>query len=143
MTGGVGTILNKSSWDINYLIQTNGTGFIIKIVLFLFIFLRIIAIIRTAKDITSRTNNSFLQVVCIILVTILSPIIGLPVYLIIRPLHYKKDKIPRRETLTLSVLQCYNCGNLNKQEDDFCNGCGEPLKLKCTNCKKTCSYHHN
>ncbi|MBU0625905.1 zinc ribbon domain-containing protein [Patescibacteria group bacterium] len=142
MTGGVGTILNKSSWDIDYLIQTNGTGFIVKIVLLFFIFLWIVAIIRTAKDITHRTNSSFLQVVCILLVTLLSPIIGLPVYLIIRPLHYKKDKLPRREALTLSLLQCYNCGNLNSQEDDFCNECGEPIKLQCKHCKKTCPYHH-
>jgi rRNA maturation endonuclease Nob1 len=83
-----------------------------------------------------------LQVVCILLITLLSPIIGLPLYLIIRPIHYQNDKILRREALTLWVLQCYNCATLNKEEDNFCNGCGEPLKLQCPHCKKACAYHH-
>ena len=142
MEDGVGTIVNKSSRDVNYLIQSNGTGLRIKVALIFYIFLRIVTIIRVAKDISHRTNNWLLQVVCIVLVTLLSPLIGLPVYLIIRPPHCKKDLLPRRETLTLWLLQCYNCHSLNTKDNSFCEECGEPLKLKCRNCNNIGSYNN-
>lgn len=142
MEDGVGTIINKSSRDINYLIETNGIGLRIKFILVFYIFLRIVTIIRVAKDITQRTNSWLLQVICILIVTLLSPLIGLPIYLIIRPLHYKKDLLPRRESLTLWLLQCYNCNSLNTKDNSFCEECGEPLKLKCRNCENICSYNN-
>ena len=142
MSWGVWTIINSSSWDLNYLIQTNGTWFITKAIVILFVFLRIIAIIRVAKDISARTQNTFSQIMCILLVTILSPILGLPLYVILRPIHYKRDKIPRREAQAMTLLPCYNCSALNLQDNHYCTNCGEPLKLKCKKCGHSCSYNH-
>lgn len=143
MTGGIGTVLNTSSRNINYLIETNGPWFIIKIIGIFLIFLRIISIIWVAKDISNRTNKTFVQIVCILLVTVLSPIIGLPLYIIMRPVFYKKDMIPRREATALQITSCYNCHTLNKQENEYCTHCGEPLMVTCKKCGHKCCYHHN
>jgi len=143
MTWGVGTILDNSSWDLNYFMQTNGTSGIIKIIVIFFIFLWIVSIIRVAKDISHRTHNVFAQIMCILLVTLLSPLIGLPIYLILRPLHYHKDRIPRREAEALHLLNCYNCHTLNLKDNDYCSNCGEPLKLKCKKCWNKCCYSYS
>lgn len=54
-----------------------------------FVFLWILSIIRVSRDIIARTNSTTLQLVCILIVTILTPIIGLPIYRTIRPIQYK------------------------------------------------------
>jgi len=143
MTWGVGTILNSSSWDINYFLQTNGTSGIIKIIAVFFIFLRIVSIIRVAKDISHRTQNIWGQILCILIVTVLSPIIWLPVYIIVRPLHFHKDRLPRREAESLKIFNCYNCHTLNLKHNDYCTCCGEPLKLKCKKCGHKCCYTYS
>ena len=143
MTWGVWTILDNSSWNLNYFMETNGTSGVIKIIVIFFIFLWIVSIIRVAKDISHRTHNIFAQIMCILLVTLLSPIIGLPLYMILRPLHYHKDRIPRREAEALRLLSCYNCNTLNLKDNDYCSNCGEPLKLKCKKCWKKCCYNYS
>jgi hypothetical protein len=100
----------------------------------LFIFLWIVCIIRVGKDIASRTNNVLLQIVSIILITIFSPLIWLPLYIIIRPVGYKKDNIPRREACALTMISCYNCGTFNPKEYECCIRCWEKLRIKCKQC---------
>jgi hypothetical protein len=104
--------------------------------LLLLIFLWIIAVIWTAKDILARTNNSGLQVISILLVTLLSPLIGLPLYFIVRPVYFKKDLIPRRESCALNLITCGNCHTLNPKEYECCIACGEKLKISCKECSK-------
>jgi RNA polymerase subunit RPABC4/transcription elongation factor Spt4 len=108
------------------------------------IFLRIISIIRTARDINTRTNNSFVQIISILLVTLLTPIIWLPLYLIMRPVYFKKDKIPRREANATNLVVCYNCKTLNPKEYNCCINCWEHLKVKCKECegKYPHDYHY-
>ncbi|MEI7919340.1 MAG: hypothetical protein WCH65_03945 [bacterium] len=53
------------------------------------VFLRVVAIIWTTKDIINRTNSFSLQVISILLVTFLTPFVGLPLYFLVRPLSYK------------------------------------------------------
>ena len=138
MWSWIGVILNKSTWSIDWLIQANWIWFILNIILIVFVFLRIISILRVAKDIISRTNNSWLQIISILLVTFLTPIIWLPLYHVIKPIYYKKDRIPRREACASSLTPCYNCGILNPKEYECCINCGEQLKIKC----KECSNHY-
>lgn len=136
-----GTILDKSTWSLDYLIQTNWIWFVFKTALIFFIFLRIISIIWVAKDISARTHKTFLQIICILIITLLSPILWLPIYAIIRPIHYIKDHIPWREALALSLTWCYNCESLNPKENEFCTNCGEPLKLECKKCSHKSAYN--
>ncbi|MCF7834997.1 hypothetical protein K9M48_02985 [Candidatus Gracilibacteria bacterium] len=99
-----------------------------------FIFLWVVCIIWVGKDIASRTNNVVIQVLSIILITLFSPLIGLPLYIIIRPVSYKKDNIPWREACALNLISCYNCDTFNPKEYECCIKCGEKLRIKCKQC---------
>lgn len=105
------------------------------------IFLRIISIIRVAKDISARTNSHTLQIISILLVTFLSPIIWLPIYHILKPIWYKKDKMPRREAFISTMTICQNCQTLNSKEHKCCIQCWEKLKIICKECGT--DYPHN
>lgn len=110
---------------------------IIIIVILLWIF----SIIWTAKDIFARTNSSILQMISIFLVTFLTPIIWLPLYHIIKPIWYKKDRIPRREAFMSNMTICTKCNTLNPKEYECCLNCWEKLKIKCRECNTL--YPHN
>lgn len=110
-------------------------------IIIILIFLRIISIIRTAKDISARTNSHLLQIICILLVTFLTPIIWLPLYHIIKPIWYKKDKMPRREACISTLTICQKCKTLNPKEYKCCINCWDKLKIKCKECNN--DYPHN
>jgi len=105
------------------------------------IFLRLISVIRVAKDVSARTNNTLLQIVSILLVTFFSPIIWLPLYHIIKPIWYKKDKMPRREACITNATICQNCGVLNPKDYKCCINCWKKLTIKCKECDT--EYPHN
>lgn len=108
---------------------------IFYVVIYLFIFLRILSIIWVVKDISYRTNHLFYQIFCILLITFLSPLIGLPLYLVVRPAFYKKDKLAWREALLLEMNICDNCGSSNHKDNIFCVLCGEKILTDCKECK--------
>jgi hypothetical protein len=78
--------------------------------------------------------------VSILLVTFLTPLIGLPLYLIIRPVYHKKDALPWRESCALNLITCVNCHTLNPKEYSCCISCGEKLQVECKECSR--SYPH-
>lgn len=102
-------------------------------------------IIWVTRDILSRSNNLFFQAFSILLVIGL-PIVGVLLYLIIRPGKTLMEKY--YEQLETGVLQteqkemdnenqtCNKC--LTRVEDDFvfCPSCGDQLKKVCSYCKK-------
>jgi len=134
MWTGQGTILGQGLFSLDTLSNISNIKSIFTIIVIILIFLRIMGIIWTAKDIATRTNSILLQVISIILVTIFTPILGLPLYKVIRPVSYKKDKIPRREACATGLIACYNCHTLNPREYICCINCGEHLKIKCKEC---------
>lgn len=77
-------LLNSDS-----IFQLQGIQQIINWILSFFIFCWILSIIWVSKDIRARTNSITFQCACILLITICTPIIGLPMYRTIRPLKYK------------------------------------------------------
>ncbi len=141
MFSGEWVVLKQSYFNIPDLVNNLWIWSITQTIVILFIFLWIISIIRVAKDISARTSNNFIQIISILLITLLSPIIWLPLYLIFRPIHYHKDKIFWREAITLDTLVCYNCDFLNNKKNNFCTNCWEPLKLKCKNCSQMSCYN--
>ncbi len=110
-------------------------------IIIILIFLRIVSIIRVAKDISARTNSSLLQIICILLVTFFTPIIWLPLYHIIKPIWYKKDQMPRREACISTMTVCQNCETLNPKEYKCCINCWKTLKIKCKECNT--DYPHD
>lgn len=136
-----GTVINSSLSDRDALTNLQWIEGVITWIIIFLVFLRIISIIRTAKDINTRTNNTLIQIISILLVTLLTPILWRPLYLAMRPIQYKKDKIPRREACATNLVVCYNCKTLNPKEYNCCISCGEHLKTKCKECEST--YPHD
>lgn len=110
-------------------------------IVFVAIFLRLISVIRVAKDVSARTNSTLLQIVSILLVTFFSPIIGLPLYHIIKPIWYKKDKMPRREACISNTTICQSCWMVNSKDYKCCINCWKKLTIKCKECDT--EYPHN
>lgn len=141
MDTSVGTVIDKSTRSFSSIFSASGMALWINIAVMFFIFLWIIVIIWTTRDIINRTNSFSLQVISILLVTFLTPIVWLPIYHLIRPIYYKKDRIPRREACASNLVECYNCHTLNPKEYVCCIACGERLKVKCKECGN--SYPHS
>ena len=106
-------------------------------------FFRIIAIIWTAKDISARTESSFFHIISVILVTVLTPIIWIPLYLAIRPIWYKRDKTSWRDSCLSNSSICQNCWTLNPKEYKNCIKCGEKIKTKCKECGEEYPYSYH
>lgn len=106
------------------------------------LFLWVIVILWTMKDIGARTNNVFVQIICILLVWVGTPIVGLPLYLLFRPIRYKWDRLGWREALALQIVQCYGCGSRNPLFHDYCISCGSELTVKCKECKHHYQLHY-
>lgn len=99
-------------------------------------------ILWTTKDITNRTDNIFLEIFSILLVTFLGPI-WLLYYFIIRPTWYKRDRIWWREAIVSHFIQCPSCGTFNDKENNFCIECWENLKTECKECRFKYSIDYN
>ena len=123
--------------------ESNSKTIIIIIVWFL-MFFWIIAIIRTAKDISARTDSTFFHIISVLFVTLLTPIIWLPLYLAIRPIWYKRDKTSRRDSCLSNSCVCQNCWTLNPKEYKNCIKCGEKLVVICKECSNEYpnEYHY-
>jgi hypothetical protein len=123
MTETAGVVLNNSSWSLDALFQAQGMGFFINIGLLVLVALRVISIIWVAKDIAARTHSLWIQLLSVLLVTVLSPVLGLPIYLLLRPIGYRYDKMPWREALILNLVACGNCKALNLKDNQCCIHC--------------------
>lgn len=86
------------------------------------------------KDINARSNNWFLQAISIIIWIV--PILWYFIYLLIRPIWYKYDKLsPWREVLSIQSIQCPDCWQHNMLTYNFCTNCWEKLQNECKECK--------
>lgn len=141
MWTGVWVVLNKSTRDLSYLFNFGNIWLVINILLVIFVFAWIISIIWVLKDISARTDSSFLQLISVVFVTFLTPIFWLPLYLVIRPIYYKKDKMLWREAVMADVSFCLNCNSMNCSENEHCVNCGEPIKTSCKQCNS--NYNSN
>jgi len=112
----------------------NNSETLVIVIVWIIAFFWIIAIIWTAKDISARTNSSFFHIVSVLLVFLLTPIIGIPLYLAIRPIWYKRDKTPWRDSFLTNSSMCQKCWTLNPKEYKNCIRCWEKLKTTCKEC---------
>jgi hypothetical protein len=105
----------------------------------LFVFFRIYTLLWVAKDISRRTNHLGTQVVCVFVIVLLTPIVWLPVYFLLRPITRKDVLLEQQEISDLlhaQTVTCYACWWANIHEHMFCVFCGEKLKQPCTSCKR-------
>ena len=117
---------------------------IVIIVVWLLMFFWIIAIIRAAKDISARTDSTFFHIISVLFVTLLTPIIWLPLYLAIRPIWYKRDRTSWRDSCLSNSCVCQSCWTLNPKEYKNCIKCGEKLVVICKECSNEYpnEYHY-
>lgn len=85
----------EGSWsDLSWGITTQlaWLEIVISSIIGFYIFLRILSIIRVSRDIHARTQSTILQLIAILLVTFLSPLIWIPLYITMRPVRYRSVK---------------------------------------------------
>ncbi len=120
---------------LNYLT----TGFIVF--LGLFIALWISLIIWAYRDMRLRSRDLFAQVLTILVVTLL-PIIGILIYLILRPSETLAEAFERsllEETLLQEIekkASCPGCSRHVENDWQICPYCHVRLKRACINCSQ-------
>lgn len=104
-------------------------------------------IIWVTRDALARSSNLFFQAISILL-NILIPILGVVIYLIIRPektqmeRYYEKlesSVLEGEERQLESKLTCHRCLNEVHENYAFCPKCAYQLKKICPGCKKSFS----
>lgn len=112
-------------------------------VLAYFALLWLAIIIWVSKDVLQRSNSIVFQAFSILL-SIVVPILGVLLYLIIRPGKTRMEKY--YEELERNMLEedgvsqqnaCDKCLTPADKDYSFCPNCGESLKKACSKCKKT------
>jgi RNA polymerase subunit RPABC4/transcription elongation factor Spt4 len=102
----------------------------------LFCLWRIISLFRVIKDVNARSSNLGFQFLALVFVLVLTPVLGLPLYIACRPQWWKWDKTPRRQALLANLQVCENCQNLVPIDHDCCVSCGYALKVECRECSE-------
>ncbi len=98
-------------------------------------------VIWTFRDIRSRTQDFLSQVLATVLVTVF-PIVGLFIYMILRPRQTLAEIYERQleeESLLAEMTERQTCGNCHARiESDFqvCPSCGQKLKRACPKCER-------
>lgn len=93
-----------------------------------------LCVIRTLRDAMARSESALYQFISVVLVVVLTPVIGLPLYLAFRPLVYKWEKGLWREALEQKIAVCPHCEGLNATTHQMCVWCGELLHTECKQC---------
>ena len=97
--------------------------------------------IWTFNDIRSRTRD-WLAIALASLLVLVFPLVGLVLYMMIRPRETLADVFDRaleEESLLReleSTLSCYRCGLPVQDNWNFCSGCHSQLRYACSNCGK-------
>ncbi|MFZ3233015.1 MAG: zinc ribbon domain-containing protein [Patescibacteria group bacterium] len=94
------------------------------------------SVIWTVRDITDRTGNLVIQTFSVLLVVVFTPILGLPLYLLIRPRTTLAERYYEEAGLAESeyVSACPNCDAEVGEEFRFCPSCGHELLEECPDC---------
>lgn len=133
----------------------NSPGFslFVKVTLIYLAVFWIALIIWVARDVINRTNSIFFQIIMIGL-NIFLPILGLIIYLIIRPSKTLVEKYYEEieyralaEGALYSLSHCPKCGVEVEKDFMFCPSCSHQLRKKCSKCRglfeiryKICPY---
>lgn len=106
-------------------------------------------VIWVIKDITNRSTSILVHVFSILLIIGLTPIFGLPIYLLIRPnttlfeQYYEESSLDAiatqpdgEEELSAMTdeMQCPYCHGEIDKNHHYCPHCGKELLVKCVSC---------
>jgi len=107
------------------------------IVVWCVVFFWFITVVWVAKDAASRSRGIRWQIWSIMLVTLLTPLFGLPLYLALRPSEFKLNTLARREALDIQTTRCKKCKTVNLYTFVHCVYCSNTLAHECKQCKNT------
>ena len=117
-----------------FLNENTGSEILTYGLVVLFIAIWVYVWLWVLKDIINRTDNVWLQFLSVLLVVVLTWVIWLPLYFLIRPINYKHERHIWFEWLDLQTIVCSHCYRTNLTEYENCVLCGHKLKITCKNC---------
>jgi len=109
------------------------------VILAIFIFFWVCALIWVAKDISVRSKSFWVYLISLLAVLIGTPFFWIIFYLAMRPKKLLEDTLPRKQAVNLTAVPCRNCEELNLTSNRYCTACGEKMKVKCHECWKEIS----
>jgi hypothetical protein len=118
----------------------NQLGWMEQFLIYGWWFIWVYVLIWTITDASSRTKHRSFIVLSWILVVVLSPIIWLPLYLLIRPQHRLHETTQRQETSLAKQVICPGCHRTNLNSYDHCVFCGHGIRIQCKQCKTQYPY---
>lgn len=142
------SIMNSVINFYHFIINNITVDWIIKFTILYFFIIWWAFVIWVVKDITNRTTNIFVQLISIVLVIFLTPIFGLPIYLLIRPRntifekYYEEADLDEDEVVLEEEVEevkeysCPKCWKTIKEDFHFCPYCEFELIKSCHNCDK-------
>jgi len=128
---------------MSFITNLNLTGFeyyTFLVIASLFAFIWILCIIWTVRDVFRRSDSFLFQVFTIVLVIVFS-ILGLLVYVCIRPVQTIDERFEshwEKELFLRGKMQnfCAGCNGIIDSEFNICPWCQDELKKACTKCRK-------
>jgi hypothetical protein len=95
------------------------------------------------RDTSARGGGVFMQILAVVLILCLTPILGLPIYLLVRPRYSMYDISPDMDmpkcpscdtTVETNYLYCPSCHTQIQQVCDICGGYCDPTWTICAYC---------
>ena len=120
----------------NWIWILNSNNMLQNIFWWVLIFSILWSVVWAFKDIATRSKNLFFQLFCGLIAGI--PIIGLPLYFLLRPARQLDDK-DWRETTTFDYTLCPGCWAINNRHHNYCINCWNMLRTECKECKENFS----
>lgn len=75
-----------------FIADLTGSDVVAYMTVVVFVVCRIYAVLRVLKDVMFRSSSTSLQFMSVLFVILGTPIVGLPLYFLIRPVSYKHER---------------------------------------------------
>lgn len=91
---------------------------------YIIVFFWLLVIVWVIKDSNYRSNSTVFVIFSLLLVTLGTPLLGLPIYLAIRPLGYKYERVYWKAVMTQEeefeeqVIEAYKIHEIEKKDSD-------------------------
>lgn len=126
----------------SFITSFTGSDIVSYILLVIFVVAWIYSVLWVLKDVLYRSSSSSMQFVSVLFVILGTPLIGLPLYFLIRPVSYKHERHVWFEWLDLQTVVCRDCYRTNLAEYNNCVFCGTKLKIVCKQCNTEYPFNY-
>lgn len=131
--------------QLSTFINSSGFDLAVNLIVYFFIALHLAVSIWVARDASIRSGSPIFQIFAV-MITVFLPLLGLVVYLLLRPSRPLSEKIIDNFTLLIGMNACAHCGGYVRENYRFCPHCSKKLYQKCKHktCGKSysCAFEH-